>query len=330
MSTNALKQIATGNKSANAQVPAKKPQTLAEMLMGPKMQAQLAAALPNVMTAERFARVVLTEIRKNPKLGEATPQSFFGAVMQCAQLGLEPGGALGHCYLLPFENRRKGIVEVQFILGYKGMLDLARRSGQILSIEARAVYEHDTFHVSFGLDPDLKHTPNWDVEDRGALKFVYAVAKLKDGGTQFEVMSGREINKIRDGSQGYQTAVRFNRTDSPWMAAYEEMAKKTVLRRIFKYLPVSIESQRAAGQDEAADRGETVTVDLDTGEIFGGEARGEGSQDQDQGDEPAGIENNPSETLPQNLGSKGKQAQKVAPGMEDHADFLAGMESDQK
>lgn len=133
------------------------------------------------------ARIALTEIRKVPKLADCDQTSFLGAIMQCAQLGLEPGGALGHAYLIPFENRRKNITEVQFVVGYRGMLDLARRSGQIVSIEARPVYERDHFHVAFGLEPSLKHEPNWDAADRGELKFVYAVAKLKDGGPHHPV-----------------------------------------------------------------------------------------------------------------------------------------------
>src|SRR5690606_22598960 len=130
--------------------------------------------------------------------------------------------------------------EVQFIVGYRGMIDLARRSGQILSIEARTVQEKDHFEVEFGLDSKVAHRPAWEVADRGALTFVYAVAKLKDGGVQFEVMSRAEIEAIRDASQGYQMAKRYARDgkiNSPWATNFEEMAKKTVIRRLFKYLP---------------------------------------------------------------------------------------------
>lgn len=191
--------------------------------------------------------------------------------MQCAQLGLEPGGALGHAYLLPFENRKKGITEVQFIVGYRGMLDLARRSGQIISIEARAVYAADRFHVALGLNPDLTHEPDWEAADRGPLRFVYAVAKLKDGGTQFEVMSRAEIERVRSQSKAGQ--------NGPWVTHFDEMAKKTVIRRLFKYLPVSIELATAVGLDEQSEAGQpqdnpltdAITIDNDTGEISGGE-----------------------------------------------------------
>lgn len=288
MSNASLKAIATGKTGAVATA-SDKPKTIAGLLNDPKIKEQMALALPKHMTAERLARIALTEVRKVPKLATCDQASFLGAIMQCAALGLEPGGALGHCYLIPFENRRKGVTEVQFIVGYRGMLDLARRSGQILSLEARAVYEADRFSVALGLEPKLTHEPAWDADERGQLRFVYAVAKLKDGGTQFEVMSRKEIERVRDASQGYQTALRYDKKDSPWMAHFDEMAKKTVLRRLFKYLPVSIEIQRAVGLDEQSEMGlpqdnpltdsGPVTVDADTGEITGGDEAGQPAGD---------------------------------------------------
>ena len=194
--------------------------------------------------------------------------------MQCAQLGIEPGGALGHAYLLPFENRRSGKTEVQFILGYKGMIDLARRSGQIVSIEARAVYERDTFSVRFGLDPDLQHEPAWEEDDRGELRAVYAVAKLQGGGVQFEVMGRKEIERIRNESQGYKTAERYGKGNSPWHTHFDEMGRKTVLRRLFKYLPVSIEyidAQEREDRDSSMadiDMNPMPIIDSNTGEIM--------------------------------------------------------------
>lgn len=259
MSTQALKAAATGHEIVEHH---EKPKTIAALLIDPQIKQQMALALPRHVTADRLARIALTEVRKNPKLGQCDQTSFLGAVMQCAALGLEPGGALGHCYLIPFENRRKQRVEVQFIVGYRGMIDLARRSGQIVSLEARAVYAKDKFEVELGLDSRIVHKPDWDAEDRGDITFVYAVAKLKDGGIQFDVMSRREIERVRNASAGYRvaeaTAKKYNKApDSPWHSHFEEMAKKTVVRRLFKYLPVSIEIQRAVGLDEQAEIGIT-------------------------------------------------------------------------
>lgn len=269
--TQALRAAVTGGAVA------KRPQsnTIAGLLSDPKIKQQMALALPKHMTADRLARIALTEVRKTPALGKCDQASFLGAIMQCAQLGLEPGGALGHAYLLPFENRSKGITEVQFIVGYRGMLDLARRSGQIQSIEARVVYAGDQFSVVLGLNPDLQHVPDWESPDRGPaqLRFVYAVAKLKDGGTQFEVMSRADIERVRASSKSGA------KPESPWSKHFEEMAKKTVIRRLFKYLPVSIELAQAVGMDEQSEAGlpqdNPLTIDSDTGEITGGDAQTE-------------------------------------------------------
>ena len=224
-----------------------------------RILALLEEAKPRHMTAERMARIATTELRKTPKLMACNPMSFLGAVIQCAQLGLEPGNALGHAYILPFEKRAKVNgnwqtvdTEAQLIIGYRGMIDLARRSGQILSLSAQAVYQGDEFECVFGLDPSLKHVPDFQNPDRSKpdlLQFVYAVAKLKDGGTQFQVMSRNEIAAIRSRSKAAESG--------PWVTDFEAMALKTVIRRLFKYLPVSIEIARATQLDEKADAGQT-------------------------------------------------------------------------
>jgi len=264
MSATALKAAATGTGVAAA---ADKPKTIASLLTDPAIKQQIALALPKHMTADRLARIALTEVRKTPKLAQCDQTSFLGAIMQLASLGLEPGGALGHAYLLPFDKRQKvggqwkvTGTDVQLIVGYRGMIDLARRSGQIVSLEARTVHARDHFEVELGLDSRIVHKPDWTAADRGPMTFVYAVAKLRDGGVQFEVMSRAEIEGIRNASQGYKSAVataeRNNKEpDSPWHKHFDEMAKKTVIRRLFKYLPVSIEIQRAVGLDEQAEAG---------------------------------------------------------------------------
>lgn len=234
-----------------------KPKTIAGLLTDPSIKAQMALALPKHVTANRLARIALTEVRKVPKLAQCDQTSFLGAIMQCAALGLEPGGALGHCYLIPFENRRAERTEVQFIIGYRGMLDLARRSGQIVSLTARAVRKGDEFSYRFGVDETIHHVPAEG--DRGPITHVYAIAKLKDGGVQFEVMSIADVHKVRDSSQGYKTAMRYAKPgqppSTPWVEHEEPMALKTVTRRLFKWLPVSIELQSAIANDELADAG---------------------------------------------------------------------------
>lgn len=230
---------------------------------------QLAAALPRHITPDYMTRVVLTEMRMNPKLMECEPKSLAGALMVSAQLGLVPGGPLGHAYLLPFEKRKKEgnqwiteRIDCQLIVGYRGMIDLARRSGQIVSIEARAVYQGDNFRVRLGLDPHLEHEPSWGEDDPDALRFVYSVAKLKDGGVQFEVMSRAQIETVRKQSKASN--------NGPWVTHFAEMAKKTVIRRLFKMLPVSIELATAINLDEKAEMGvdQGLVIDAGTGEIL--------------------------------------------------------------
>jgi len=274
MGTTALKAAVTN--TATTAKPAAKPTTIHGFLETYK--AEIARALPKHMTADRMARIALTEFRKNPALMKCDPATLFGAVIQCAQLGLEPGGTMGHAYLIPFENKKRGTTDVQFIVGYRGMLDLARRSGQIVSISAREVCANDKFAYRYGIDETIEHVPAEG--ERGELTHVYAVAKLKDGGVQFEVLTRAQIEDIRNASQGYKTAIKFNRTDSPWISHFHEMAKKTAIRRLFKYLPVSIEIQLAVGLDEAGEEG----ISQDNGYVIDGISREVGAVDQETGE----------------------------------------------
>ena len=246
------KAVAPAKSTQSAVAEANKPQTITEILTSAEFKAQMALALPKTLTADRLTRIVLTECRKTPELRKCNPQSFFGAVLQCAQLGLEPGSALGHCYLLPYGNgkARDGRPNCQLIIGYRGMIDLARRSGQIVSINAYCVHQEDEFIYELGLHPDIKHRPS-AMANRGPVTYVYAVAQLQGGGVQFEVMSRAEIEAVRSQSKAG--------TRGPWMTHWEEMARKTVVRRLFKYLPVSTEAMRAVEVDEKSDRGEAVT-----------------------------------------------------------------------
>ncbi len=218
-----------------------------------KNKAQIAMALPRHMTADRMMRVAMTAVQRTPKLLECTPASLFGAIVQASQLGLEPDGALGHAYLIPYWNGTKKVFEVQFMPGYKGLLDLARRSRQLSTIEARVVHSADAFQFSFGLVPVLKHTPI-TTGDSGEATHVYAIVHLKDGGAQFDVMSREDVEKIRARSKA--------KDSGPWVTDWDEMAKKTVLRRLCKLLPSSVELQRAVALDEAVEAGIPQVFDV--------------------------------------------------------------------
>lgn len=231
MATNADIKSQIANRSKQTPQSQNPANTIAAYLK--KMGPQIEKALPKHMDADRMARIALTTIRQTPKLLQCEIPSLLGAVMQAAQLGLEPG-LIGHCYIIPYGR------EATFIIGYKGMIDLARRSGHIESIYAQVVYENDEFEYEFGLDPKLVHKPSLGV--RGAFKAAYGVAKYKDGGFHIEVMGKEDIDKIRKRSKAAN--------NGPWVSDYEEMAKKTVIRRMWKYLPISIEIQEQAARDE--------------------------------------------------------------------------------
>jgi len=209
---------------------------------------------------ERLLKVAVGAASRNPLLLQCTPATVVRSIVQSAELGLEAGSALGEAYLVPFRNGKTNTWECQLIPGYRGLIALARRSGQIAQLEARVVYEHDTFDVAYGLEPVLIHKPKLDGE-RGKLSFVYAVAHFVGGGTQWEVMTRGEIEAIRMRSM----AGRNN--NGPWGTDYEEMSRKTVVKRLVKYLPLSVEMAQAVQIDNAADAGEPTYFDEEILEV---------------------------------------------------------------
>jgi recombination protein RecT len=206
-----------------------------------RAKGQIQMALPRHMSVDRLIRVALTSVQRTPKLLDCDPKSLLGAIVQSAQLGLEPDGVLGHAYLVPYGK------EVQLIPGYKGLVMLARRSGEVSSVDTRVVREGDSFRYQFGLEPKLEHVPADGAGDEGEITHAYAVIRLKDGGYQFDVMTRRQIDAVRKRSRAG--------TSGPWVTDYPEMAKKTVLRRALKLAPMSVEAQQAVALDEMADAG---------------------------------------------------------------------------
>ena len=239
MNTTTAKNSLTTNNGATVTKKENKSKTIFDVIQaGAK---QFATALPKHINSDRFVRIAITTIRQNPKLAKCSQESLLGALMVSAQLGLEPG-TLGQCYLIPFENKKAGTVECQFQIGYKGLIELLRRSGQLSDIYSYTVYENDEFYIEYGLSRTLVHKPNFT--DRGEIKGFYAVAILKDGAKAFEYMTKDEITKheekYRKGS--YKNDV--------WNKNFEEMAQKTVVKKLLKWLPVSVEFLEMAAKDE--------------------------------------------------------------------------------
>lgn len=234
---------------ALAKTPLTQVTNVKHLLVNDNAKAQLAAVAARHMNPERLMRVTATAIRTTPDLQKCDPISFLGALMQCAALGLEPNTVMGHAYILPFRNTKKNLMEAQLIVGYRGLIDLARRSGHITTISAHIHYSDDIEWVyQEGSDPKLVHVPG---DQEGQPLHAYAVAQFRDGGFAQIVLPWKQVMKVRDGSQGWQNAVRKGATaSSPWLKHEAAMAKKTAIRALAKYLPLSVEFQDAIQIDK--------------------------------------------------------------------------------
>lgn len=230
----------------------------------PTLQRAATKALP----ADRVIGMVISAASRNPKLLECTMPSIIQASMIATELGLQPSAQLGECYLIPRKNKKVSPVrmEADFQLGYRGMLTLMRRSGMLGPVSAHLVFKGEQFEVELGMESRLKHVPDLKArpiisgpkEAAEYVEYVYAVARFQEGGAQFEVMSREEVEAIRN---KHSEASRYNA--GPWFDHWGEMAKKTVLRRLAKYLPMSSEASRAIAIDGASEGGEMV----DPGEL---------------------------------------------------------------
>ena len=233
-----------------------KSMSIAELIKA--MEPEIRKALPEVITPERFTRMALSALNTTPKLRECTPMSFLAALMNAAQLGLEPNTPLGQAYLIPYNN--KGVMECQFQIGYKGLIDLSYRNPQMQITSAQAVYENDVFEYELGLNPKLEHRPA--LEDRGEVRLFYGMFKLVNGGYGFEVMSKAAMDAY---AREYSKA--FDSSFSPWKNNYIGMAKKTVIKQALKYAPLKTDFRKALSNDE------TIKKELseDMSEIHGEE-----------------------------------------------------------
>lgn len=231
-----------------------KPNSIAAVraeLNGPKMREQLSVALPNPKVLDRFNRNAITAISNNPDLLNADRRSLFASIMSAAQLGLMFDGFLGEGYLVTFKGK------VQFIPGYRGLLKLARQSGEISSIDVDTIHEKDKVTLIAGDESRFNIEVDW--RDRGEIIGAYAIAHFKDGGLQRAIMSLEEMERIRRAA--------FSGNSPAWKNHPGEMYKKTCFKRLSKMLPLSTEAQNALGMSDAADTGQIAN--LDGGSIIG-------------------------------------------------------------
>lgn len=217
-------------------------------LMLAKSKPMLTRMLPGHIKADRMTSLALLQVAQTPALQQCDPKSIIQAVFTAAALGLEVGGPIAHAYLVPYGKR------CQLIPGYKGLAELARRSGVISKIEARLVYNGDVFEVGYGTNPHITHQPGLRDSDKDSdVAHVYAVAFLKDGTQQFEVMTRAQIEAIRGRSKSGNSG--------PWVTDWPEMAKKTVVKRLLKLLPMTPEMASAVELDNRMETGKVNVED---------------------------------------------------------------------
>lgn len=210
--------------------------------------------VPKHVTPERLCRIGLNAVSRNPKLMECSPETIVGAVVNCASLGLEPN-LLGHAYIVPFYNSSSKKMEAQMQIGYKGALDLIRRTGQVSTISAHEVYEGDKFEYAYGLEEKLIHVPSGE-DDENKITHFYACYKLKDGGSGFVVMTRPQMDKHRD--KFTKSKTKQGTVFGPWKDHYVSMALKTVILKLIKYMPISIEQQEVQSTMEGLQRDNTI------------------------------------------------------------------------
>lgn len=227
-------------KAEKQDVKITKSMSIADMIKA--LEPEIKKALPSVITPERFTRMALSALNTTPKLSECTQMSFLAALMNAAQLGLEPNTPLGQAYLIPYNN--KGKLECQFQIGYKGMIDLVYRNEQVQSIQAHCVYENDYFDYELGLNSRLVHKPA--LKERGEMVLAYALFRLENNGFGFEVMSKEDID-----THAKKYSKGFSSSYSPWNSNYFEMCRKTVVKKLLRYAPLKTDFLRAVETDES-------------------------------------------------------------------------------
>lgn len=256
--TNPNTQIAAPAQTS----PAIKPPTIRQHLQSTAFTDAVRKALPKHLTADRFIRVALTAITRTPKLAQCDQASFFNCLLTLSQFGLEPDGRRAH--LIPFANRKRGVVECQLIIDWKGLAELAMRSGIVANLHADVIREGDL--LEFNAGKIAKHIPHFLRRDAakpanaGDIFAAYATAEFKDGSTKSEALSIDEVNAIRGRSRAGN--------DGPWVSDFSEMAKKTAFRRLAKWLPLSAEFRDAVEVDDAIEV--TATAETNQAKIAGG------------------------------------------------------------
>lgn len=253
-------QVANKEETAIQKPVAEKENTLKAYLSGPAVMGKLAEVVGKTMRPEALIRMALMAASRNPDIAKCTRDSVLRALLDAAELGIAPGGLQGRGYLVPRKNNKAKdangnsitVLECNFDPGWRGLLDIARRSDKIKSVEAHVIYTNEKHRILFGTTPLLEHEPMLD-GDRGQVLCAYAVATFRDGTQQVELVTGPDLDKVRN----------MGAKSGPWETWYEEMARKTAIRRLCKFLPYEPELERAIEVSHAADGDEDGAIVVD-------------------------------------------------------------------
>lgn len=219
-----------------------------------KKKGSLVSVAPDGADVDRIIRTAMFEASKNERLVQCSPTSVYMALAKACELDLVAGGALHRASLVPMWNKSKKTYDAELWIEYTGLMELVLRSGDVSHFTAEVVYEKDEFECSFDLNGGKKlHHKQFFDGDPGELRLAYAVAHFKNGGHQVEVMRRDQINKIRNSSR--------NPDSGPWAQHTEEMWRKTVVRRICKYLPLSPKTKAVVEHDISSDFNEPNIID---------------------------------------------------------------------
>lgn len=239
------------------------PEVASVLAMLERSKPEIARTLPSGVDFERFERVVRTEVRRTPALLDCDPSSFMAAVLWAAQLNLEPG-PLQHVHLIPHKR------EVTFVIGYRGYIELAYRSGQVKDVSAELVHDGDTFRVAQGTSPKITHEPLGPPAEREIVA-AYAVAHLRTGGTVFRVIYADDWERARKASALASTG------RGPWKDDEPAMIRKTAIRRLEPLLPKSTAFGDALAMDEQAATWEPTPASTVEPELAPAEAATDGA-----------------------------------------------------
>lgn len=248
--------------SAPSRAPAKAESALTVINTGLESRIpRIAEVLPQGENATRFVRTAIVAISKNPDLLACDPESIFRAIYEAAEIGVTPTGSLSRAWLVPFRPEKGARPQAQLIVGYQGLADLMRRTGQVRRVWTDVVYEGDDFAVVRGSAPRLDHVPAFATEDPSKITHVYAVAEFNDGGIQFEVMTRAQVELIRSRSRG--------KNSPAWVQSWAQMARKTALRRLANYVPLTATAITAIERDDEREYGPAPTGERRSNAVLG-------------------------------------------------------------